>query len=216
MSVPNILTNPLTVPPFPSWDSTKANYVGGDCVFYGGQNYVAFGFASNMPVNKRPDLFQICDNGLGIYVLNTIPNIAVANPNGGVWLNMTLLSPPAMPFAPIPSVPYKTGDKVMYPPGSYKYWSVIAEPPTGSAPAVAVSGQPNNISTGIVRVQNTSQLLTPGWQNWVNSDTGTPVIYFPPAQGVNVLRPATTGVNGPPQYWSASAPLKGLPAVPTI
>lgn len=211
--IPNIFVNPNTKPPFPLWTATTT-YSIGDCVWYGGQNYVAFGFGT-VPLNARPDLNQISNNGRGIYNVQSYTNVAL-NPTGGCWINMTLATPPAMPYSPLPQVPYTTGNAVMYPPGTYKYWRANNPEVFNQTPALTVSGQPNNISTGIVRAQQKTNafLPTPTWSNFINSQTNVPIPYFPPASTIQTIAPPTTGVEGPTQYWAASAPLTGLPAVP--
>ena len=211
--VPNIFTNPSVKPPFPPWDATT-QYITGDCVWYGGQNYIAV-VAGVVPLNARPDLRQITSKGLGIYSSVEGNGIAL-NLIGGVWLNMTLATPPAMPYSPLPSVPYATGTAVMYPPGSYKYWKANQASVFNETPANAVSNQPNNISNGIVRSQQLPNLVlpAPSWSNFINSVTNVPVPFFPPKAAIQTVAPPTTGVQGPTQYWAPTPPLTGLPAVP--
>jgi len=209
--VPNIFTNPNTKPPFPSWNAAT-QYNPGDCVFYGGQNFIAGGVGT-LPINKRPDLNQITSSGNGIF--SEASTGVPANPNGGCWMNLTLASPPAMPYSPLPQVPYSNGAAVMYPPGSYSYWKANNPEVFNQTPALTVSAQPNNISTGIVRSQRATNafLPSPTWTNFTNDKTGVPIPFFPSAGSTTIVSPPTTGVQGPTQYWAKSAPLSGQPSV---
>lgn len=181
MSNPNIFVTPTIRPPFPQWDATT-EYFNGDVVTYAQQSWVCF--SSLFPViGKVPDQNQISINTRGI--------LGATNPNGCCWLNLTLASPPAMPWSP--SYTYYPGTNVAYPPTQPgNYWRSQATS-FDKQPTINISSQPNNINTGIVAVQRLPIF---------------PTVPFSPTYSQRNL---TTGVSGPVQYWNQTEPLSGAP-----
>jgi len=225
MSNPNIFVTPTIRPPFPAW-SASTSYNGGEVVYYAGQNWVCL-YQSDGTVPPLGDAFnpvrrQICQNGLGIYNTNTGGAPVAYNPNGGCWVNLSLASPPAMPWSPFPDVSYSAGQIVMYPPGKPgTYWASKIDNNFNNPPTAGqVSSQPTNFNSGFVGTQpgRTPIVPRPAWQNFINPDTQTPVPFFPnPSLAARGTPQSLTGVSGPTQTWTQlSTPLKGTAAVPKI
>jgi hypothetical protein len=192
MSHPNIFVTPTIRPPFPAWDPAYA-YVAGDVVSYAQQNWICFvvGLGTETVVGKVPDQNQICQNGKGVLCPTTAAAPLAYNPTGGCWHNLTLASPPAMPWSP--SLEYQPGTTVAYPPGQPgKYW-VSRQVSFNETPVNNASTQPNNVPYNIGVGKVTSISADP--QYWIPaakltgtpaSDTGPPPAPQPPPAPTNV------------------------------
>ena len=192
MSHPNIFVTPTIRPPFPAWDAATA-YNNGDVVSYAQQNWLSFQNSTTGLAGKVPDQNQICQNGKGVYSDTAVTAPLVPNLTGGCWLNLTLASPPAMPWSP--TLQYEPGTAVAYPPGQPgKYW-LSRLPSYKRVPANNASAQPNNVPYNIGVGAVSSISAKPQYWNPTGTLSGVPAATsVPPPHPVLPPPPANVSI----------------------